>query len=98
MIVKGFILLALQFYASFFILFEISIIKYIVSNGVGKMNVCVFPFNFSFLKLTAGSAGTRTWEVGKAEGRRGNAVAAGWSRGLSQSLVNGLKILLVSYS
>lgn len=57
---KGFILLALQFYAFFFILFEISVMKYIVSNGVGKMDVCFFPSNFSFLKLTAGTVGTRT--------------------------------------
>lgn len=51
--------LQLCFMLPFLILFKISVMKYIVSNGVGKMNV-VFLFNLSFLKPTTGSVGTRT--------------------------------------
>lgn len=43
-----------MFSASFFILFKIAIVKYIVSNGVGKMNVVFFLLICPFLNCLQG--------------------------------------------
>lgn len=45
--------------------------------------------------MTAEAVGRRTCEAGAAEWRRQDAVAAEGSRGLNQSLINGLKMLLI---